>query len=209
MRRKLDWDLIRREYIEGVRDPAEQLILPSARELAERHGARPNTIRKRAAAEDWTERRREYSRQAETARQEARIRATAEEAAELDVKALRTARDGLTLVARKVLRIADADRRYEEELLSREEAADDPIHIPSTDRQPFSDPVDALAMLRLVRAAERCLELAHEAAGYVRREQENDEKPKVLTYIVVPPAGRLVEPGEEEEDVIRNGTVTH
>lgn len=92
-----DWNLIKREFIEGFPDAEGKTICPTLEELCERHGPSISTMKKRSADEKWVQERNLYRTKMEQRVQERKIEVMAGESANIDNKALTAADKGIQI----------------------------------------------------------------------------------------------------------------
>lgn len=146
-----DWSTIRAQYVEGI--PAEDgtTSWPSLRDLCERFGVGLTAIAARSSGEEWPRARAMYQRRVEEQRQNARVEEIARIAADLDVSALKAARDGLAITHARIQEIGLAANRRMAAL--------------AQDRTPSDPPVDALELERLARALDEWYEVATKSIG--------------------------------------------
>jgi transposase-like protein len=83
MEEKHDWVTMRKEYTQG-NITETGVSYPTLQEIAERHGVNPSSLRRKAAEEDWTERRNIYVAKLEQKALEERTAKLAKEQAEWD-----------------------------------------------------------------------------------------------------------------------------
>lgn len=85
---KHNWPVIKAEYIEGIEENGARKY-PSYSELAEKHGIRADSIRRRAAHDRWLDERHIFASKLQQVRQTKKVEVLASKAAEFDAKALR------------------------------------------------------------------------------------------------------------------------
>lgn len=106
----LDWDTVKREYIEGYFDANGNICFPSLRLLGERHGLSRHSLGDRCADEEWVRKRKEFQNQLDEARTENRIDLILDSSNELDSRAYKIAMQGLEMVSRRMkYTISNAD----------------------------------------------------------------------------------------------------
>jgi len=95
---KYNWEKIKSEYVEGIRDEEGNVRYPTLRELSEKYGPNYNHLAKKAWEDKWTQERKLYTKKIQTLRQEKKSEILASEAAEFDSKTLELAKAGLNLI---------------------------------------------------------------------------------------------------------------
>ena len=90
-----DWDLVKREYVEGVIDKDGNLVYPTLAELGKKHKISPDTMRKRSTADNWTNERNIFRTRLAQKHQENRLELLAGKASEFDAGIFRAAEIGL------------------------------------------------------------------------------------------------------------------
>lgn len=103
-----NWESIYREFVEGIAEGPgpEDRTFPTLKALAERHGPAYVTIRERAAAERWTEKKEQYQAQVAFDRQKERSKRLAKNAGEFDEKSYKVGDIGINLVMMRLAEIA-------------------------------------------------------------------------------------------------------
>lgn len=154
-RRRINWQRLKADYVEGFTDTEGKTRWPTLRELAEKHGIHGGNVRDRAAAERWVDERATFQRRVEDLRQIERSTELASLGADLDVSALRIARNGLAVTASRLQELGERAGRRREALRQNEgrETA-------STPEPPDSDEVATLS-----RAAAAWYDLGTKALG--------------------------------------------
>lgn len=104
---KYDWPTLKRDYVEGI-EVDGKLTWPTFNELSERHGVWSSNVRDRAAIEMWTTDRAAFQRRIEMQRQQARSQELAALGADLDLQALRIAKNGLTITSARLGELGQA-----------------------------------------------------------------------------------------------------
>lgn len=158
--RRHDWHRIRSEYIEGIVNADGRLVWPTQDELAARHDVRRQRIGERLQAEAWNEQRALYTRRLEEQRQHERASEVAKIAADLDVEAVRAARDGMAITRARIQELGMQSQRRIEAL-----QAQDPVRLAQ------APAVDALELERLSRSADMWYILGTRAVGLGPRTQ--------------------------------------
>jgi len=100
--RRHNWARIKAQYTEGITDDRGQTRWPSLREVAELNNVHSGKVRDRAAAERWTTEREQFQARIESIRRNERATELAALGADLDVNALRVARNGLAVTAARI-----------------------------------------------------------------------------------------------------------
>jgi hypothetical protein len=90
-----DWNLIKREYVQGCPDEKGVIKFPTLDHLCERHGCSLSTIMKKSSTEKWKQERKLFGRKKEEKIEEKKIEAMAEESANIDNKALTASELGI------------------------------------------------------------------------------------------------------------------
>lgn len=151
----VDWPTARALYVEGVPGPDGTTTWPSMRDVAERMQVNLRSLGQRAADEEWVRQRAMYQRRVEEARQQERVEEIARLAADVDVAALKAARDGLSITHARIQELGVAANRRMQAL---------------ADRQvPNDPPSDALELERLARAVDGYYTTAVTAIGLAPR----------------------------------------
>lgn len=96
-RRKIPWDEIRREYVEGAMQDGIR-IYPSQRDLAERYEIDPGNIGRKAKAEQWAVQREILVSRCTAERQQKTIEVLSDKGSEFDLTAFRAADMGVSRV---------------------------------------------------------------------------------------------------------------
>lgn len=157
-RRRYNWPRLKAEYVEGITGTDGKVYWPSFSEVAERNHALSQNLRTRAAKEGWTGERAQFQRRIESQRQNERSTELAALGADLDVSALRVARNGLAVTAARMQELGrDATLRAEAI-----RQAGGRTTTPGTPPAPDSDELATLA-----RAANSWYELGTRALGDV------------------------------------------
>lgn len=128
-----DWTAIRAAYVEGVPDDDTTLWL-TLDEVAARYGVNANSMRRKAAAEQWVEERAAFQRRIEIDRQQQRSAEVARLGADLDVRALTMARDGMAITAARMQELGMAAQRRIKALSNNQVPADPPVESLELDR---------------------------------------------------------------------------
>jgi hypothetical protein len=100
--RRYNWLRLKTEYVEGISDPDGRVRWPTYEEVAERNNVLARNIRRRAAQEHWTDERATFQRRIELQRRTERSTELATLGADLDVNALRIARNGMAVAAARL-----------------------------------------------------------------------------------------------------------
>ena len=115
---RYEWQRVRIEYVQGRQNGDGTLEWPTLEQLALEYGIAPNTVRSRAAREQWTERRNDFATVLQQKIREKTLEQLAEKASQLDLQAFSVARAMLILAARELrdgmensrLSLADRER---------------------------------------------------------------------------------------------------
>lgn len=158
LKRRYDWDTVRAAYVEGVKDEDGQHRWPSLNEVADLFEVPANRCREHASKEQWTEQRAAYQSHLEKVRQERRAQELAQEASELDSRALNSAKAGLGLVTSRLGEIAQSLKEHQKEQQRRVE---------SGQPRDFQPGLDAKELETLARAAVAWHQLGGRAIGDV------------------------------------------
>ena len=104
---RYNWDQLRRDFIEGVpvSGTKDERVWPSLRELAEDNNVPYGRVRKRAAAERWTEHKTSAQNQARITRLKKRAEQIEVNALDFDEKAFQIAKLGESLIAGRLAEI--------------------------------------------------------------------------------------------------------
>lgn len=113
--RDIDWEALRRRYVEGIKGDDGAYDYPSLDSVAAHFGLRGNRVRERAAKEGWRGQRTQWQAQVEATRRQAKAAAMAREATNLDGRALDAAKMGLQLVVARLAEIGQAAQRARSE----------------------------------------------------------------------------------------------
>lgn len=157
--RRYNWTRLKAEYVEGISDADGRVRWPSYAELAERHDVIAKNVRRKAAAEHWTDERATFQRRVEQQRQHERSTELATLGADLDVNALRIARNGMAITAARLQELGMASQL-------RAEAARQNGGSPGAGAPPA---VDSDEVRILARAATDWYDLGLKALGDVPR----------------------------------------
>lgn len=147
-----DWVPIKADYVEGIPD-GENTMWPTVPELAERHGVPLAAVRDHCASEGWVDERQAFQRRIEYERQELRAKEAARLGADLDVTALRIARNGLSIAAARITELGNRAQQRVAALRG------------NPDVEPSVPPVDSLELERLSRSADQWYSLGQRALG--------------------------------------------
>jgi hypothetical protein len=90
-----NWDLIKREYVQGIPDKDGKTLCPTLEELCERHGCKFSTITKKSSTGNWKQERKLFGNKKERMIEEKKLEVMAEESANIDNKALTAAELGI------------------------------------------------------------------------------------------------------------------
>jgi hypothetical protein len=157
--RRYPWHDVKQVYVEGKVDDDGERTWLSMEHVANMFGISPQRVRGKAAEENWTEQRAAFQAHIEKVRQERRAKELAQEAVELDSRALNAAKTGMTLINARMNEIGQQvqkiQRRKRE---AAEEGRDDDTDIPS---------LDAREVEMLARAAQAWHQLGGKAIGDV------------------------------------------
>lgn len=151
-RNRLPWTDIKADYIEGVVTNGARRY-PTYDDLAIKYGCHTQTLRKQGADERWLDARAVFARRVDNERSEARIAELASLGADLDLSALRIARNGLAVTAARLSELGTQAQARTAALRSPEPGATLPA-------APDSDEVGLLA-----RAASAWYDLGQKALG--------------------------------------------
>jgi hypothetical protein len=97
---KTNWEVIKREYVEGIANSNGELRFPSLDELTKKYQCSYSTLTKRSSSDNWTTEQKLYRRKLEDSRQNKKIEYLASESAEFNAKILRLAGATLSHCAR-------------------------------------------------------------------------------------------------------------
>jgi len=157
--RRHPWPEVKQVYVEGQINDDGERKWPSMEHVAELFDISPQRVRGKAAEENWTEQRAAFQAHIEKVRQERRAQELAQEAVELDSRALNAAKTGMTLINARMNEIGQqvqkVQRRKRE---AAEEGRDDESDVPS---------LDAREVEMLARAAQAWHQLGGKAIGDV------------------------------------------
>lgn len=108
-RGKYDWNLMRRQFIEGIPKPDgdEERWFPNLKELAEMHEASYIQVRKRSSEDRWPVHKEAHQITAIRERQEKRAKMIAKNALDFDEKTHKVAQLGLAMVTTRIAEIAE------------------------------------------------------------------------------------------------------
>jgi len=161
----IDWEDIASQYIEGTTGPEGTLVWLSMEEIAERNSVAASNLRRRASREGWTDQRALYRQRSVAERQNERIAEMARLGADLDLSALRVARSGLIITARRLGELGQMAQARAEEIEARraDGMSTSTAGLPPA---PSSEEVNTLG-----RAATTWYELGTKAIGDVPRSE--------------------------------------
>lgn len=97
-----NWDLIKREYVQGITDKNGKTLCPTLEDLCERHGCKFSTISKKSSSGNWKQERKLFGKKKESKIEERKIEVMAEESANIDNKALNISEKGLKEVNKRL-----------------------------------------------------------------------------------------------------------
>lgn len=92
---RYDWDKVKKEYIEGVRQPDGSVFYPTLRDLAQKYGCVLSTAGRRCAKEQWNIQRERFANKVEHERKQRKAESLSEEATRYDLACFRISRDGV------------------------------------------------------------------------------------------------------------------
>lgn len=103
-----NWDVVYREFVEGIPngESEDDRSFPTMKALSERHGMAYQTIRERAAAERWSEKKDSFQAQVVMERQKQHAKKLAKNAAEFDEKSFKIGDVGVNLITMRLVEIA-------------------------------------------------------------------------------------------------------
>ena len=101
-RRRYNWPRIKADYVEGITGDDGKITWPTFDVVADRNNALAQNIRTRAAREKWTEERAAFQARIDQQRQDERSTEIASLGADLDVQALRVAKNGLAITGARI-----------------------------------------------------------------------------------------------------------
>lgn len=162
---KHNWELISKEYIEGVEstDPKDtNRIFYSMRELGDRHGVSDQMVRARAAKERWTEKKEAHAMRLARERIRKRQATLVNKGVDFDDKALQVAELGMGMVTQRLAEIAQEvtrRRKIRDEALAKIDAG---LPVDKTD---LYSAVNYREMEGLASAASRFQEIGMKALG--------------------------------------------
>ncbi len=105
-RKRQNWDVIKRVYIEGIPQDNE-LYFPTLEEISKTYNIPHSTTLKRCAKDDWTTQREMYRAKLEERSREKRIEALASKQAEFDADIFKVAQAGLMHIQGHFLKAQD------------------------------------------------------------------------------------------------------
>jgi hypothetical protein len=184
---KYDWDAIRLEFIEGLRDEQGEVHYPNLRELSVLHGCSYDRIRRVASEQQWTDEKIAFQAAVQRQRREAKLRELSTVGVEFDAEALGDARVGLRLIGAHLARIAALSIPPAER--SPEQLAKYRIEVHPGEYVPLPQQLlDASEMNRLARAALAWQRTGKVALGDTERYGEAglgiDERPDVAKELM-------------------------
>lgn len=153
-RRKYDWDNARIAYVEGMVDDNGERHFPTLQEVSEEFIIPPHRVRERSSKESWKEQRAAFQAHLDKVRQDKRAKELAQDAVDMDSKALASAKAGLQLVQARLGELAQALQR------ARREAQEHPDEHPPP-------AFDSRELDSLARAAQGWHQLSSKAIGDV------------------------------------------
>ncbi len=89
---KHDWQLIKRDYVEGVQQEDGTITWPTLLQVSKDHNISRSTLSQRAAAEDWQTQKSMFRTKIETKRQDKKTEYLASEAAQFDIDVFKIAK---------------------------------------------------------------------------------------------------------------------
>ncbi|MFA5252746.1 MAG: hypothetical protein WC454_09215 [Phycisphaerae bacterium] len=102
MSQKTNWEKIKEWYVEGAKDKQGNVTYPTLEDVAEKTGAKPATVRQRAARQKWNKLRKGFVAKVTTLRQEKKSEAMAVESVEFDQQCMSAAEKGVTLINKEL-----------------------------------------------------------------------------------------------------------
>ena len=110
MPKKHDWEVIRRDYVQGyVREDGTRFSDPRYADVAMKHGVSESTIRKVGANENWPDQRNMFRTRMEHAQSERRIDALADTIVKFDGECASTATALLSIIRGKMTQVVAVD----------------------------------------------------------------------------------------------------
>lgn len=116
---KYNWERIKSEYVEGIRDEEGDVKYPTLKELSEKHGCTYLYIQIVSAKGNWSQERKIYIRKISELRQEKKSEVLASESAQFDSKTLEAARAGVGFIKEHLVG-ADKDLKDAQKLIDEE-----------------------------------------------------------------------------------------
>lgn len=105
MARRIPWDDIKREYVQGTERDGNR-VYPSQRDLAEKYGMNNSTIGRRAKAEDWSVQREIFASKLQAECKQKTIESLSDEGSQFDLSAFRAANAGVKRVEEAMTKTA-------------------------------------------------------------------------------------------------------
>lgn len=107
MASKFDWLAIEREYVEGVAAPGGNIVYPTTRDLAEKHGCSVALIGRHSKKGQWAVKRERFVNKVREKREQKKSETLSSEATRYDLECFNISRDG---IAKAKAMLADASR---------------------------------------------------------------------------------------------------
>ncbi|MBP2652620.1 MAG: hypothetical protein H6Q73_189 [Firmicutes bacterium] len=89
-----NWDEIRKEYIEGMEQDG-QLVYPTQKSIADKYGIAPETVNRKAKAEQWEVQREIFVNKTSIKRQEKKAELISDEGSQFDLDCFNAAKAGI------------------------------------------------------------------------------------------------------------------
>lgn len=161
---RYDWDAIRRDFIEGVpvTGTKNERRWPTLRELSDTYTCPYERVRKRSAAERWTENKASHQIVAEEERAKVRARQIAGNALDFDEKTYNAAKLGIGLV---LTRLAEIGQEVQAKKPARDDAMKRLAAGQHVTRDELYSAIHTSHLSELANAAERFQNLGQKALG--------------------------------------------
>lgn len=162
--KRTDWPFVRAAFVEGWEDDQGRHVWPTLAQVSARFNVDRTNLGRRAASEGWEDERVTYQRRVEELRQEERAHELARIAADLDIEAVRVARDGMAITRARIQELGLVTQRR---MAGLRDGDANIVHA--------NPPVDAMEMDRLSRSADTWYVLGVKAIGLAPRERVEHE----------------------------------
>ncbi len=172
MAKQLDWEGIRRAFVEGVVDDTGLLRYPTLVELGLLFNATPDHIGRRAKTDNWEQQRTEHTARSQVERRRAMASDLVAQYEAINEHAVRVSLAGQALVERRLDRLTAQANAITAAAIASGDAQEG--------EDPGADILDSITMQRLARAEDVWVRVGRRATGEVDATVTDKELAEVL-----------------------------